>query len=96
MPLCSREQATRRPTWSLRAANRADGILIGPCRNAGMVETPKNKPRARLRATPATDETLRGPDTRPTRQSPLFCDPMPDRVEPCLATLAAKAPVGRQ
>jgi bifunctional non-homologous end joining protein LigD len=61
-----------------------------------MVDTPKKTPRARLRATPVTGEALRGPDTRPTRQAPLFRDPMPDRVEPCLATLAAKAPAGPQ
>lgn len=61
-----------------------------------MANPPKKMPRARLRATPVVDAKLRGPDTRPSRQSPLFRDPMPDRVEPCLATLAAKVPAGPQ
>ena len=57
-----------------------------------MVKPPDRK-RTRLRAGAAGD-ALRGPDTSPSRQAPLFRDPMPDRVEPCLATLAPKAPVG--
>ncbi|WP_375458310.1 non-homologous end-joining DNA ligase [uncultured Enterovirga sp.] len=56
--------------------------------------TPPDKPKQRLRARPATDTVLRGPDTRPTRQAPIFRDPMPERIEPCLATLATKPPTG--
>lgn len=52
---------------------------------------PTDGKRTRLRAEPA-GETHRGPDTGPSRQAPLFRDPMPDRVEPCLATIAAKMP----
>ena len=51
-----------------------------------MVKPPERK-RTRPRAGAAGD-ALRGPDTGPSRQAPLFRDPMPDRVEPCLATLA--------
>lgn len=61
-----------------------------------MAEPPKKEPRSRLRATPSSDQRLRGADTRPSRQTPLFRHPMPDRVEPCLATLAAKVPAGPQ
>lgn len=60
-----------------------------------MADTPK-KARSRPRATTAPNEAILGPDTRPTRQAPLFRDPMPERVEPCLATLSPKMPVGSQ
>lgn len=40
-------------------------------------------------------DTLKGPLTRRQKvHRDLFSDPMPDRVEPCLALLASKAPVG--
>lgn len=58
-----------------------------------MVKPPIDKPKRRLRAEPAVDVAIRGPDTRPSRQSPLFRDPMPDRIELCLATLAPKVQV---
>jgi bifunctional non-homologous end joining protein LigD len=58
-----------------------------------MAKLPADTPKRRLRATTAL-EALRGPDTRPSRQAPLFSDPMPDRVEPCLAELVDKPPVG--
>ena len=40
-------------------------------------------------------DTVKGPLTRRRKSGPdLFEDPMPDRVEPCLALLAAKPPSG--
>ncbi|CAH1672586.1 DNA ligase (ATP) [Hyphomicrobiales bacterium] len=40
-------------------------------------------------------DKLKGPLTRRRKiQRDLFSDPMPDRVEPCLARLASKAPAG--
>lgn len=56
-----------------------------------MAKTPDKRPRTRLLET-TPGEVRRGPDTGPSRQAPLFRDPMPDRVEPCLATLAARMP----
>ncbi|MEZ2410577.1 non-homologous end-joining DNA ligase [Bosea sp. RCC_152_1] len=47
-----------------------------------------------LRTGPGVD-TVKGPVTR--RRNPerdLFSDPMPERIEPCLAMLKARAPVG--
>jgi len=44
---------------------RANGILSRSCRYGGMAEPPIKKPKARARATPATDHKLRGPDTGP-------------------------------
>lgn len=49
------------------------------------------KPTRQLRETEAA-ETLRSPDLAPSRQVALFQDPMPERIEPCLATLVAKPP----
>ncbi|AOO79558.1 non-homologous end-joining DNA ligase [Bosea vaviloviae] len=48
-----------------------------------------------LRSGPAA-ETLKSPPNRrrDSRQRELLLDPMPDRVEPCLALLADKAPEG--
>lgn len=48
-----------------------------------------------LRASPAA-ETVKGPASprADPRQAKLFTDPMPERVEPCLALLASKPPVG--
>lgn len=59
-----------------------------------MAQPPK-RPRSSLRATTAT-EVARGPTYRrdDPRQPELFHDPMPDRVEPCLALLASKPPAG--
>lgn len=39
--------------------------------------------------------TLQGPLTRRRKLERLFTDPMPERVEPCLALLSSKAPTGR-
>ncbi len=39
-------------------------------------------------------DTLKGPARRKRPERELFVDPMPDRVEPCLALLAKKAPEG--
>ena len=39
-------------------------------------------------------DTVKGPARRKRLERDLFVDPMPDRVEPCLALLAAKAPAG--
>lgn len=39
--------------------------------------------------------TLQGPLTRRRKLERLFTDPMPQRVEPCLALLSSKAPNGR-
>ena len=49
------------------------------------------KPKRQLRETDAP-EILRGPDLAPSRQAALFRHPMPERIEPCLATLVAKPP----
>lgn len=48
-----------------------------------------------LRATPA-GETLRSAPVKARRggEQDLFADPMPDRIEPCLALLQSKAPQG--
>jgi bifunctional non-homologous end joining protein LigD len=49
-----------------------------------------------LRATPA-DEALRSEPVRARRSAvkpDLFADPMPARIEPCLALLQSKAPTG--
>jgi bifunctional non-homologous end joining protein LigD len=39
-------------------------------------------------------DTLKGPARRKRTERDLFVDPMPDRVEPCLAQLQGKAPIG--
>ncbi|QEL26081.1 ATP-dependent DNA ligase [Bosea sp. F3-2] len=39
--------------------------------------------------------TLQGPLTRRRKLERLFTDPMPQRVEPCLALLTSKSPTGR-
>jgi len=39
-------------------------------------------------------DTLKGPARRKRPERDLFVDPMPDRVEPCLAQLQSKAPIG--
>jgi bifunctional non-homologous end joining protein LigD len=57
-----------------------------------MAKVPPKRPRTKLLDISGGD-ALRGPDTGPSRQAPLFGDPMPERVKPCLATLAAKVPV---
>lgn len=72
--------------------HRVDTILIGPCLHDGMAKAPPKRSRTKLLEVSAGD-ALRGPETGPSRQAPLFRDPMPDRVEPCLATLAPKVPV---
>ena len=56
-----------------------------------MASPPPKRPRTRLLENPAGD-ALRGPETGPSRQGPLFRDPMPERIEPCLATLAPRVP----
>jgi len=50
--------------------------------------------RGVLRAGP-TSEVVKGPVARRRKfERDLFTDPMPDRVEPCLALLAKKVPIG--
>jgi len=46
-----------------------------------------------LRAGPAAD-LVKGSARRKRPERDLFVDPMPDRVEPCLAQLQGKAPIG--
>ena len=67
-----------------------DAILRPLCSSVGMAKIPK-RPRTKLLEGPAGD-ALRGPETGPSRQAPLFRDPMPARVEPCLATPSAEGP----
>jgi bifunctional non-homologous end joining protein LigD len=53
------------------------------------------RPRRVLRATPA-GEVLRSAPVKARRgvEQDLFADPMPERIEPCLALLQSKAPQG--
>ena len=53
--------------------------------------TSSKRPRAKSTA-PRRGDALRGPRTGPSRQATLFRDRMPDRVEPCLATLVPEVP----
>lgn len=46
-----------------------------------------------LRSGPGTD-VVRSKRTRPPGEVDLFADPMPDRIEPCLALLSAAPPTG--
>ena len=57
-----------------------------------MAKAPSKQPRVKLLETTSGD-ARRSPGIGPSRQAPLFRDPMPERVEPCLATLAPKVPV---
>ena len=59
---------------------------------------PPRRPREIKRATDIQDSAVRGraiaPSRRRAKQPELFDDPLPEFVEPCLATLRSEVPAG--
>jgi len=71
-----------------------DGILINLWRNACMVKRPRSPKSAPLKRDidlPLVSRPIKSPDPR---QGRIPFDPMPERIEPCLALLAQKVPAG--
>ena len=73
-----------------------DDILTILWRNGAMVKRPKHLKSAPLKRDieyPVVSRPIIRPDPR---QGRIPFDPMPDRIEPCLALLAQKVPTGEQ